>query len=144
MKFTLKLDKSREEEVLIYAHEKSALTDKIEKLVLNDKSHVILGYKDDVATRIDESDVYCFFIEGGKLYALLDGGKFHVKMRLYELEALLSDDFVKINQSTVANITKVSSFGVSPGASLTVFFKNGHKDYVSRRQVKAVKKKLGF
>ena len=75
---------------------------------------------------------------------MLDGGKFHVKMRLYELEALLSDDFVKINQSTVANITKVSSFGVSPGASLTVFFKNGHKDYVSRRQVKAVKKKLGF
>ena len=50
MKFTLKLDKSREEEVLIYAHEKSALTDKIEKLVLNEKSHVILGYKDDVAT----------------------------------------------------------------------------------------------
>ena len=50
LKFTLKLDKSREEEVLIYAHEKSALTDKIEKLVLNEKSHVILGYKDDVAT----------------------------------------------------------------------------------------------
>ena len=67
-----------------------------------------------------------------------------IKMRLYEIEEKLGDDFVKINQSTVVNVKMIEKFSVSFGASLTVHLKTGRRDYVSRRQLKAVKERMGI
>ena len=66
-----------------------------------------------------------------------------VKMQ-EELEEKLPLDFVKINQSCLANIKKIERFSASVGGSLKVIFKNGHTDYVSRRQLRTVKEKLGI
>ena len=88
--------------------------------------------------------MHCFFIEGKRLYASLDRGNALIKRRLYEIENILDNDFIKINQSTIANVKKIERFSVSFGAALTVHFKNGKRDYVSRRQVKAVKERLGI
>ena len=143
MKFTLKIDKEREEEVIVFAHEKSALTERIKTLISTSETE-IFGYKDKEIIRLDESDIYCFYLEDGKLYAMSDSGIFRIKMRLFELEEKLSRNFIKINQSSIANLKKIERFGVSFGASLTVHFKNGYTDYVSRRRTKAVKERLGF
>jgi hypothetical protein len=67
-----------------------------------------------------------------------------LKQRLYEIEKVLPETFVKINQSCLCNIRKISKFGASLGGSLTVILKNGYKDYVSRRQIKAVKERFGL
>ena len=55
---------------------------------------------------------------------------------------MLPDGFIKINQSTVANISKIARFGTSFDGSLYVTFKNGYRDYVSRRQISNVKRAL--
>ena len=146
MKYTLHIDKEREEEIIIHAHEKSPLVNEIERLINAEKviTPPIVGYIGNDIIEIDPREVYCFFIEGKKLFASLKRGDALIKKRLYEIESRLDKDFVKINQSTVANMRLIDRFSVSIGATLTVHFKNGRKDYVSRRQMKAVKERLGI
>ena len=43
MKYTIIIDKNREEEVIVYAKEKSEFTDEIERLV-NDNNLELIGY----------------------------------------------------------------------------------------------------
>ena len=65
-------------------------------------------------------------------------------LRLYQLEELLPSDFLKINQSCLVNIEKIKRFDSSIGASLRVMLDDGDRDYVSRRQLKTVKERLGL
>lgn len=142
MKFSLFIDKERAEECVVYAHERSSLTDEIERLII-DNGRELIGYKRENIVKINLSDVYCFAIEGGKTYAITDNDKLLIKNRLYQLEEFLTENFIKINQSCIANIKKTARFDASLSGSLLVVFKNGHSDYVSRRQMKNVKERLG-
>jgi DNA-binding LytR/AlgR family response regulator len=137
------IDKDREEEVVIYVHEKNSLSYEIEELVLG-KSLELFGYKDKNIVKLSPSDVFCFTVENNKVYALCEREKYQIKQRLYLLEEILDRDFVKINQSCIANIRKISKFDTSITGTLMVSFKNGHRDYVSRRQMKKVKERIGF
>lgn len=143
MKCTTVIDKNREEEVLIYLHEKTALAAEIEELVLG-RSLELIGYQDKNILRIPTLDIYCFFTENNKVYALTEKEKIQIKQRLYALEENLDENFVKINQSCIANIRKIERFDASFAGALLVIFKNGHRDYVSRRQLKIVKERFGI
>ena len=94
--------------------------------------------------KLNASDIYCFIIENNKVFALTENDKYSVEMRLYKLEELLPENFVKINQSSIANIKKNERFSSSFSGALKVVFKNGYIDYVSRRKLKKVKEKLGL
>jgi DNA-binding LytR/AlgR family response regulator len=69
---------------------------------------------------------------------------FQLKERLYMLEEMLDDSFLKINQSCIANIHKIKKFDASFSGALFVTLQNGYKDYVSRRRLKAVKERIGL
>ena len=141
MKCIITIDKDREEEVLIFAHEKTKLVEDIINLI--NSENIFVGYSDGEIYRLNLSEINCFTVEDNKVYALTDNGKLHVKQRLYQVEERLSDDFVKINQSCIANIKKIKKFDSSVSGMLTVIFKNGYRDYVSRRNLKSVKERLG-
>ena len=83
-------------------------------------------------------------VEEGKTYAVTEKGKYLLKLRLYQLEERLGEDFLKINQSCIVNVDMIESFKTSLGGSLMVTLKGGFRDYVSRRQLKTVKEKIGF
>ena len=146
MKYTLHIDPECDEEVIVRAREKNALTDAIEALISVEKVHTppLIGYIGDDIFEIRPEEVYCFFIEDKKLFASTKKGDALVKRRLYEIEKYLSDEFIKINQSCIANVKKIKKFEASFGGALTVIFKNGYRDYVSRRQMKIVKERIGF
>ena len=144
MKYTIIIDENREEEVIVYAKKKSALTDEIELLV-SDNSLGIIGYdKNGEGVKLTADEVCCFTVEDNKIFAITEKEKLRLKCRLYQLEEMLPDNFVKINQSCVANIRKISRFDTSVSGTLLIKFKNGYKDYVSRRQMKAVKERFGL
>ena len=143
MKCRTVIDKNREEEVVIYVHEKNSLSCEIEELVLG-RSLELFGYKDKNIVKLSPSDVYCFTVEDNKVYALCEKEKYYIKQRLYLLEEILDRDFVKINKSCIANIRKISKFDTSITGTLMVCFKNGYRDYVSRRQLKYVKERIGL
>ncbi len=143
MKCRVFIDKTRDEEVIIYSHEKTKLVEDIENLV-SESSFELFGFIEKEAVKINPADVYCFVAENNKIYALCEKEKFQLKQRLYQLEENLSENFIKINQSCIANIKKIKKFDTSFTGTLTVNFKNGYTDFVSRRNVKKVKERLGL
>ena len=143
MKCKTVIDKIREEEVIIYAHERNETVEAIEKLVLRSDFELI-GYSGKSAVRLEWSEIYCFTVEDNKVYAVTETEKLQLKLRLYQVEELADESFVKINQSCVANISHIKRFDASISGTLRVVFKNGYTDYVSRRQLKTVKERLGL
>ncbi|MBR3716286.1 MAG: LytTR family transcriptional regulator [Clostridia bacterium] len=143
MKCRTVIDKDREEEVVIYVHEKSELSSEIEEFVMG-RSLELLGYKDKNIVRLALSEVYCFTVEENKVFALTEKERLQLKQRLYLLEEMLDDSFVKINQSCIVSVRKIKRFDTSITGTLVVELKNGYKDYVSRRQLKKVKERIGL
>ncbi len=143
MKFNLFIDKDREEEVLVYAHSESKLTDSIKQLCDADGFELI-GTKERESIKLNLNEVNCFISEDNRVYALIKDEKLQIKYRLYQLEEKLPKGFVKINQSCIGNIKKIDRFEASFSGALNVYFKNGYNDYVSRRCLKTVKERLGL
>ena len=143
MKIKILIDKEHEEEVIIYAREKTKLVEAITQLVTENAVDWI-GYRDKETARLTPADVHCFIVEDNKIYALTQHEKWQLKCRLYQLEEELPRDFLKLNQSCLANLRQIERFNASFSGSLQVVFKNGHIDYVSRRQVKHLKERLGL
>lgn len=143
MKCQTIINTERDEEVIIYVHERNELSEEIERLVLG-KVKSIVGYGEREIVNINVSEICCFAVYDNKIYAVCDREKLQVKQRLYVLEDMLGDDFLRINQSCIANIKKIERFDTSLAGALNVTFKNGYKDYVSRRQLKRVKERIGF
>lgn len=143
MKFTVIITNERDEEVVIYAREKTKLIEDIENLI-RDNAFELIGYSGYEAVNLRTDEVVCFLVEEGKVYAITDKDRFRLKCRLYQIEETLPEDFVKINQSCIANIKKIERFDTSVSGTLLIKFKNGYKDYVSRRQMKAVKERFGL
>lgn len=141
MKFSFFADEERSE-VIVYAPEKTRLITEIETLVLGEVPEII-GYKDREAIKISPSEVFCFVAENNRVYAVTEKDKLQLRQRLYQLEEILDEGFVKINQSCIANIKKIRKFDASFSGALSVTFKNGYNDYVSRRNIKTVKERLG-
>ena len=143
MKCELHIDKNTDEKVLIYAHEQNKAVEEIKSFVENQDIELI-GYKDGEIEKLNPNKVNCFIIENSKIYAITDDDKYHVKLRLYNLEEMLGESFIKINQSCIANIRKIKKFDSSISGTLSVVFKNGYIDYVSRRNIKSIKERLGL
>ena len=141
MKLRILIDNTREEEIVIIAHKKNGLVDEIERLVA-ENNFELLGYKDNEAIKLSPVEVNCFISENNKVFALTDE-KLQVKLRLYQLEDILDDNFIKINQSCIANIRKIEKTQADFSGALYVVFRNGYRDYISRRNLKNVKKRLG-
>ena len=143
MKITIFINKNRDEEILIYAHEKTALIEAIEQLVLQD-SFELIGYIDREAVKLNLAEICRFTVEDNKVFAETLSEQYRLKCRLWQLEENLPDGYVKINQSCIANIRMIDRFDTSISGSMLVKFKNGSSDYVSRRQLKTVKERLGL
>ena len=142
MKISIITDKTKDEEIIIRVRERNEIVDAIEKLVL-ESNQELFGYKDSTAKRINLPDVNCFITENNKVFALTDE-KLFMKERLYRIEERLNDDFIRINQSCIANIRKIEKVQATFAGSLSVVFTNGYTDYISRRNLKNVKERLGI
>lgn len=143
MKFSIFIDKERDEEVIIYAHERTKTVDDIEALIFGSKKSLI-GFCEDGAVAFEPDAVICFAVENNKVFAVTQDGKYKIKQRLYQLEETLPNSFIKINQSCIANIKMIKKFDTSLLGTLNVIFINGYSDYVSRRNIKNVKERLGL
>lgn len=144
MKFTLNIDSTKDEEIIINAHQKTKLIEEIEKLVINDSFELVCIDEDKTAVILEFSDIHCFVVENNKVYAYTDKSKYAIKYRIYQLIDKLPQSFIKVNQSCVGNIKKIERFDASIAGSLIIKFKCGYKDCVSRRQLKEFKERFGF
>ncbi len=146
MKFKLVIDNSAEEEVRATVQKESEFTDKLQNMVLQyNGCDRIAAYRDDEMKMLPFSDIECISVLCGKSYAVdISGNKYHLKYRLYELEKLLPENFIRINKSAIANKTQISHLSASFNGSVDAVFKSGYTDYVSRRCLAEIKRSLGL
>jgi DNA-binding LytR/AlgR family response regulator len=135
MNFKLIIDKEKDEEIIATVHSRSVLTDEIEALVLKFAgSDRIPAYTEDAMKMLSFSDIECITVLDGKTYAIdSENQRYHLKLRLYELEAMLPSFFIRINKSTLANEVRLDRFQVTYAGSVDAIFKCGYTEYVSRR-----------
>lgn len=143
MDFQLIINRDAEEKVVVYAHEETELT-RVIKQMIEDSVLELNGYIGREVVRLNISKIHCILVENNKVFALVGKEKFQLRRRLYQLEELLCDSFVKINQSCIVNTKKIERFDATIYGALKIKLKNGYSDYVSRRNVKTVKERLGL
>ena len=143
MKCEIIIDSALEEKIVIYAKENSVLIEDIKQMV--EKSSIgLVGYNEKEMVTLNPLDIYCVTIIDNRVFAICENEKLQLKERLYSLEEKLPETFIKINKSTLANIQKIERFDASISGTLKILFKNGYVDYVSRRQLKTIKERLGI
>ena len=143
MKYQLIIDEEKDESIVITVHEKTDLVLEIEKLI-NSNLVKIIGYKEDEIYLLEIKDIYCFYTSEGKVFAKTKNDEYIVKERIYQLEEMCIESFVKINQGCLVNISKILKFESNLGGFIKVVLKNNHFDYISRRELKNVKRRMGL
>ena len=143
MNFRLIIDKEKKEEVVATVHGRSALTDQIEKLIMEYVgTDRVPGYTEDDMKMIPFSEIECVVVVDGKTYAVDTGGtRFRLKLRLYELENMLPSCFIRINKSALANEKCIDRFSVGFGGAVDAVFQCGYREYVSRRCFAEIKRR---
>lgn len=132
-------------EVTISAPE---ITEEVKKIAntimtMSNETKQIIGTKDNKIYLLTINEVISFYSEDKSNYCKTSTGSFKVKEKLYELEEkLCSGDYVRISNSCIINLKYVDSFDTSIIGTIEVIFRDGSKEYVSRRRVKDVMKKI--
>lgn len=144
MKHTTVIDPNQEEGVLIHAHCCTKAIRELESYI-EQMGTELIGYGEGGRiVRLTPAEVHCFTVEDGRVLALTDTERLTIRLPLYAVEDQLDDGFVRINKSCIGNVRKIARFDASIGGSLMVTFRNAHRDYVSRRQLKTVKERMRF
>ena len=144
MKHTTIIDPRREEEVIIYARERTREIRELEGYLDRLDAELVCYGEEGSILPLRPAEIHCFTVEDGRVCALTDKDRLTVRLPLYALEEILGDGFIRINQSCLCNVRKITRFDASIGGSLMVTFSCGHRDYVSRRQLKTVKERMGI
>ena len=144
MDFRLIIDKERPEEVVAAVHERSALTDQIELLVMQyTGTDRVAAYTEDDMKMLAYSEIECITVIDGKTYAIDSrGDRYRLKQRLYELEQKLPTCFIRINKSSIANEHRLERFSAGFSGAVDAVFQSGYKEYVSRRCFAAIKRRF--
>ena len=142
MKLKLIIDKEKDEEVVITAHQRTALVEEIEALISKHTDR-IPGYAEDDIKMLSVSEIECVTVLNGKTYAIDSKNvRYRLKQRLYELEQQLPPSFFRINKSTLANEAHLDRFAVTYAGSVDAVFKCGYTEYVSRRCFAQIKRRF--
>ena len=144
MKFKLIIDKEKDEELVATVHNRTALIDEIESLILKHAgADRIPGYTEDGIKMLSISEIECITVLDSKIYAIdSKNQRYRLKQRLYELEQQLPSSFIRINKSTLANEKALDRFRVTYAGSVDAVFKCGYTEYVSRRCFAQIKRRL--
>ena len=103
----------------------------------------IIGAKDNRIYLLTADEIMSFYSEEGGNYCKTQDGVFKIKEKLYELEErLVKENYVRVSNCCIVNLKYVDCFDTSIIGTIEVIFKDGTKEYVSRRRVKDVMKKI--
>jgi len=144
VKLEININKDEENErIVIHARER---TDKLKELI-NDIEKTLYetklyGKKDDEIYPLEIDKLIRFYSENKQIYAENSEGTFRIDKRLYELESILPQQFIRISQSEVINIHYIKKLRQELNGFIKVSFKNGKETYSSRRYVKIIKEAL--
>ncbi|MEG1287632.1 MAG: LytTR family DNA-binding domain-containing protein [Clostridium sp.] len=146
MRIRIEVDeKIEEDEVIIRCKELNDEAYNIQRTltdILSQKTQITF-YKNNVEYYICLSKILFFETEEMGISAHTIDNAYQVKYKLYELEEILTNNFMRVSKSTIVNIDYIYSIERNITSSSIVEFQNTHKKvYVSRYYYKLLKLKL--
>lgn len=148
MEIEIRIVPEREKPAIVV--ETPVLTPEVEALVRSLQARTLqkgplLGYRGEEITALEPGDVLRFYGADKSVFAQTAGGEYRVRERLYELEEVLDPrQFVRISQSELVNLKKVTGLDLSLSGTIKMTLSGGVVCWVSRRNVKNIKKALGL
>ncbi len=146
MQIEIKVDENCKELKVIVVTEK--VTDEVNSIIrkLSETSPpILLGFQEDIATILNEADLYRVYSSDGKVYAVTKDGEYTIRQRMYEIgERLSQDDFIRISNSEIVNLKKIKKLDLSFTGTICIKLIDGTTSYVSRRYVSKIKEILGI
>lgn len=144
MKLELNIDEKIKETLVVVSANK--IDKEVQNLInyIEYSSEYLIGIVEDKASIIDIGEIIRVYIEDRKTFVVTLKDTYVVKKKLYEVENIVTRNFVKISQSEIANIKFIKNLDFSNTGTIVIKYKNSDISYVSRRMIKEFKLKLGI
>ena len=144
MKLELNIDEKVKETLVVVSANK--IDKEVQNLInyIEYSSEYLIGIVEDKASIIDIDEIIRVYIENRKTFVATLKDTYVVKKKLYEVENMVTRNFVKISQSEIANIKFIKNLDFSNTGTIVIKYKNSDISYVSRRMIKEFKLKLGI
>lgn len=129
---------SRELHVLVIARERSSEVEALLRRIAAPQAIPAFGERGEVL--LSPEEIARVYTERRRVLAESDRGTFTLRSRLYELEARLGEDFVRISNSELVRRDRILrlDFGITGTIQLTL--RGGTVTYVSRRYVSRIRR----
>jgi len=148
LKIHLNINSALEEtEVHIYAKEYNEQVERLMKQLQAaqaNQSNVLDGYLQQEIHLLKITDIYSIYAEDSRVFLQTEEMEYESKRKLYELEAQLAKDFVRVNKSTLVNVNKITSIGMGKIGTTQLQLDNDVTIHVSRKYLKELKQHLGI
>ena len=144
MKLELNIDEKVKETLVVVSANK--IDKEVQNLInyIEYSSEYLIGIVEDKASIIDIGEIIRVYIEDRKTFVVTLKETYVVKKKLYEVENMVTRNFIKISQSEIANIKFIKNLDFSNTGTIVIKYKNSDISYVSRRMIKEFKLKLGI
>ena len=144
MKLELNIDEKVKETLVVVSANK--IDKEVQNLInyIEYSSEYLIGIVEDQASIIDIDEIIRVYIEDSKTFVVTLKDTYVVKKKLYEVENMVTRNFIKISQSEIANIKFIKNLDFSNTGTIVIKYKNSDISYVSRRMIKEFKLKLGI
>lgn len=129
---------------VIYAEEVTAEVQRAVSLLAEEHADLISAAEEEKIVMLHPEDIYLVRVEAEKTVIHGDKKQYRSGKRLYELEALLGPDFMRVSKSTIINLHLLDYVAPSLGGVMVLVMKNGLRDYISRKYLPAFKRYLGI
>lgn len=144
MRVEIKLSEEfKETYAIIYTKE---ISEEVQRAVeiLEAKENVITAKDNEKISIIEPKEIYMIRMENKEVVIYCEKKKYISGKKLYELERILGDSFMRISKGTIVNLKMIDSVEPSFNAMMYLVMKNGCKDYISRTYLAEFKKYLGL
>ena len=144
MKLEVNIDEKVKETLVVVSANK--IDKEVQNLInyIEYSSEYLIGIVEDKVSIIDIDEIIRVYIEDRKTFVVTLKDTYVVKKKLYEVENIVTRNFVKISQSEIANIKFIKNLDFSNTGTIVIKYKNSDISYVSRRMIKEFKLKLGI
>jgi DNA-binding LytR/AlgR family response regulator len=148
LKIQLSINSALEEtEIHIYAKEYNEQVERLMKQLQAaqvTQATVLDGYLQQEIHLLKIGDIYSIYVEDSKVFLQTEEQEYESKRKLYELEAQLAKDFVRVNKSMLVNVHKIASIGMGKIGTTQLVLDNDTSIHVSRKYLKELKNHLGI
>jgi len=145
MKVIVRVDNNIDDDnVIILCKENNDFIKSIKDYANNLNVIKIPFYKRDQEYYIDLNEIIFFETDINNISAHTINDVYNIKYKLYELEQILPNNFIRVSKSSIVNVNNIYSIKRNITSSSIIEFNNTYKKiYVSRFYYKNLKERLG-